>query len=70
MAGELKDRHEITQAEWDAYDWLEVTTIGGEPGQYTRGLRRTAPPQDGYVYVRAPERPGDTEYRWARAWTW
>ena len=37
---------EITQEDWDAYDWH----YAGD-GIYIRGVKKTDPPDDGFVYV-------------------
>lgn len=63
----------ITQAEWDAYDWIDVRHMR-HPGQlFLRGTKRSGEkPRDGYAYVEErvtnPE-TGQSEYRWVRAET-
>jgi hypothetical protein len=56
----------ITPDEWDAYEWYPLSRSGGPPAEYLRGLKKTEPPNDGYLYDRAPALPDDTEVRWVR----
>ena len=57
----MTTKREITEADWDAYDWIEVGA-----GQYVRGVKYTDPPNDGYRYVDVT-RYGDAVQKWARA---
>jgi hypothetical protein len=59
----------ITQEEWCAYYWIEVDVAGDGRRIFLRGLKKTTPPGDGFAYVQAPIRCGDTEERWVRAET-
>ena len=59
----------ITEEEWCAYHWLEVEAVEDGRRIFLRGLKKTTPPNDGYVYVQAPIQIGDTEEKWVRAET-
>jgi hypothetical protein len=58
---------EITEDEWNEYEWIEVNQYGNEKF-YLRGVKRTQPPQDGYHYEDVTKY-GDSEQRWERAKT-
>lgn len=66
MSGVIDKFRDITQAEWDEYEWIEVSEMGEK--FFIRGLKRTQPPQDGFVYV-DDTRLGDSERKWRRAKT-
>lgn len=59
----------ITEEEWCAYHWLEVEAVGDGRRIFLRGLKKTSPPDDGYAYIQAPIRFGDTEEKWVCAET-
>lgn len=62
---------EITEQEWNEYEWIPVT---GQLEQYEnktvflRGRKKTSPPQDGYHYEESTTL-ADAEQKWARAMT-
>ena len=59
---------DITEEEWQAYEWIEVTPFG-EEAVFIRGLKHSIKPQeDGYHYVDGT-RMGDTARHWVRAKT-
>ena len=56
---------EITEADWNAYFWIEIEI---EPGKrvFLRGIQHTTPPNDGYHYVEVTTAK-DTVQQWVRA---
>jgi hypothetical protein len=58
---------DITEQEWNEYEWVEVNDI--ELGRvFLQGRKRTQPPQDGYKYIDVTKL-GDSEQKWERAKT-
>ena len=52
---------DITQDEWGRFEWIPV----GD-NVYIKGVEKTDPPDDGFVYVDVT-RYGDSVQRWERA---
>jgi hypothetical protein len=59
----------ITKAEWDKYDWFEVTSHADEHIVYIGSLRESPPPDDGFVYKDCTT-IADTERKWRRIYTY
>lgn len=62
---------DITESEWNEYEWTEVTTVEDRKDRvrvFIRGVKYTRPPNDGYHYEEITAY-GDTEQKWVRAKT-
>lgn len=55
----------ITKAEWDKYEWIEVTRFCDAVPVFIRGSKKTEPPDDGFVY-REVTKLLDSEQSWQR----
>jgi hypothetical protein len=61
---------DITESEWNAAEWIEITNLSDSERVFIRGRTLTDPPRgDGFVYIEALPNPGDQERRWVRAKT-
>lgn len=59
---------DITQKEWKEYEWAEVSEFGSEHPIFIKGIKKTQPPNDGYMY-RECTKIGDAEQKWERLHT-
>lgn len=59
---------DITVDEWERYEWTEIWSVGEPEPIYIRGVEKTTPPDDGYMYTETT-RFGDARQRWSRRQT-
>ena len=55
----------ITKEDWEKHRWIDACA-GSNASIFIRGIKKTEPPDDGYVYVDVTTL-ADSEQKWRRA---
>ena len=59
----------LTLKDIEEYEWVDVSAVGDEHPVWIRGVKKTHPPADGFVYKEVT-RYKDAEMRWERVYTY